>query len=85
MRDQGRLHAASRHVPPGDRFAMAWQKVTGYGRRSSVQTGIGRHKALICPRLRAPTLPAQQGEVAIDVEVLNRMIRTAKPVSVRPA
>jgi hypothetical protein len=30
-------------------------------------------------------LPAQQGEAAIAVGLLNRMIRVAKPVSVRVA
>jgi hypothetical protein len=30
-------------------------------------------------------LPAQQGEAGIAVEVLNRMVRVAKPVSVRLA
>ena len=64
---------------------MAWQKVTGYGRRSLAETEIGRYKAAIGPRLRARTLLGQQGEVALAVEVLNRMIRTAKPVSVRSA
>ena len=43
------------------------------------------YKALIGPRLRARTLANQQGEVALGVEVLNRMIRVAKPVSVRIA
>ena len=64
---------------------MAWQKVTGYGRRSLAEAGIGRYKAAIGPQLRARTLPSQQGEVALAVEVLNRMIRTAKPASVRSA
>ncbi len=41
--------------------------------------------AIIGPRLRARTLPAQQGEAAIAVQVLNRMIRVAKPISVRVA
>ena len=63
---------------------MAWQKVTGYGRRSLAETGTGRYKALIGPRLR-PNSSAQQGEIATAVQVLNRMIRTAKPVSVRSA
>ncbi len=63
----------------------AWRKATGYGRRSLVETAIGRYKALIGPRLRARTLANQQGEVALGVEVLNRMIRVAKPVSVRIA
>jgi len=35
--------------------------------------------------LRARSLPAQKGEVAIAVAVLNTMIPTAKPISVRIA
>ena len=64
---------------------MAWQRASGYGRRSLAETAVGRHKAIIGPKLRARGLPAQQGEAAIAVEVLNRMIRVAKPVSVRAA
>jgi transposase len=45
----------------------AWRKTTGYGRRSLVETAIGRYKALIGPRLRARTLANQQGEVALGV------------------
>jgi hypothetical protein len=63
----------------------AWRKATEYGKRSLVETAIGRYKALIVPRLRARTLANQQGEVALGSEVLNRMIRVAKPVSVRIA
>ena len=62
-----------------------WRRSTGHGRRSLVETAIGRYKALIGPRLRARTLANQQGEVALGSEVLNRMIRAAKPVSVRIA
>ena len=72
-----------RHIR--DQGRMAWQKATGYGRRSLAETGIGRYKAAIGPQLRARTLAGQQGEAAIAVEVLNRMIRTAKPISVRVA
>ena len=64
---------------------MAWQRATGYGRRSLAETAVGRYKAIIGPKLRARSLPAQQGEAATAVGVLNRMIRTAKPVSVRVA
>lgn len=67
---------------------MAWQKATGYRRRSLAETAVGRYKAIIGPKLRARSLPAQQGEVAVVAvvaEVLNRMIRVAKPVSVRAA
>ena len=62
---------------------MAWQKATGYGRRSLVQTAIGRYKHIIAPKLRARSSNGQQGEVAIAIQVLNRMIRIAKPISVR--
>ena len=64
---------------------MAWQQVTGYGKRSLVETAIGRYKHLIGPKLRARTLPAQQSEAALAVAMLNRMIRTAKPISLRRA
>jgi Transposase DDE domain len=62
---------------------MAWQEATGYGRRRLAETAVGRHKAMIGPKLRARSLPAQQGEVAVAAEGLNRMIRGAKPVSTR--
>ena len=53
---------------------------------TSVETAVGRYKALIGPERRAcRSLPAQQGEVAVAVAVLNRMIRLAKPISVRVA
>jgi transposase len=38
---------------------LAWQAATGYGRRSLVETAIGRYKALIGPRLRARGFAAQ--------------------------
>jgi hypothetical protein len=66
-----------------DRGRMAWQKQTDYGRKNQVETAIGRYKHLIGPKLRARSLPGQQGAVAIAVAALNTMIRTAKPVSVR--
>ncbi len=73
-----------RHVQLiAERGRMAWQRATGYGRRNLVETAIGRYKHLIGPKLRARTLPGQQGEAALAVAALNRMIRIAKPVSVR--
>jgi hypothetical protein len=62
---------------------MAWQKETGYGRSNQVETAIGRYKHLIGLRLRARSLPGQQGEVVIAVPALKRMIQTAKTMSVR--
>ena len=53
------------------RGRMGWQKATGYGRRNQAKTAMARYKHLIGPKLRARSLPAQQGEVAIAVAVLN--------------
>jgi len=38
---------------------LGWQKETGYGRRSLVETTMGRYKAIIGPRLRARSLAGQ--------------------------
>ena len=73
-----------RHVTlMAERGRIGWQHATGYGRRNHVETTMGRYKHLIGPKLRARCQPNQHGEVALAVQVLNRMIRTAKPVSVR--
>ena len=66
-----------------ERGRIGWQRATGYGKRNHVETTMGRYKHLIGPKLRARSRPAQLGEVALGVQVLNRMIREAKPVSVR--
>ena len=70
-----------------ERGRMGWQKTTGYGRRNQAETAMARYKHLIGPKLRARSLPVQKGEVAIAVAVavLNTMIPTAKPISVRIA
>ena len=62
---------------------LAWQKATDYGRRSLVETAMGRYKALIGPRLRARDFAAQQTEAAIGVAVLNQMLASGHPESVR--
>ena len=58
---------------------MAWQKATGYGRRSLAETASGRYKAIIGSKLRARILLAQQGEAAMAAEALNHVMRAAKP------
>lgn len=62
---------------------MKWQIATGYGKRSLVETAIGRYKSIIGRRLRARSLAAQRTEVAIGCAVLNRMLDCARPKSVR--
>ncbi|MGI9508619.1 MAG: IS5 family transposase [Geminicoccaceae bacterium] len=66
-----------------DHGRMAWQKATDYGRRSLVETAIGRYKSVIGDSLNARDDDAQVTEVAIAIKALNRMIRAAKPISVR--
>ena len=73
-----------RHIQlMADRGRMGWQRAAGYGRRNQVETAMSRYKHLIGPKLRARTRPGQRGEVALAIQVLNRMIRTARPASVR--
>lgn len=62
---------------------MKWQAATGYGKRSLVETAIGRYKSIIGRRLRARSFAAQQTEVALGCAVLNRMLACARPKSVR--
>jgi hypothetical protein len=62
---------------------LTWQKATDYGKRSLVETTMGRYKALIGPRLRARGFAAQQTEAAIGITVLNQMLAAERPDSVR--
>lgn len=62
---------------------MKWQATTDYGKRSLVETAIGRYKSIVGPRLRARSFGAQQTEVAIGCAALNRMLECARPKSVR--
>jgi len=62
---------------------LAWQKATDYGKRSLVETAMGRYKALIGTRLRARGFEAQQTEAAIGVAVLNQMLAAGCPDFVR--
>ena len=64
---------------------IGWQRATAYGRRNLVETTIGRYKHLIGPKLRARSLRGQQGEAAIAVAALNKMVRVVKPMTVRVA
>jgi hypothetical protein len=48
---------------------MKWQAATDYGKRSLVETAIGRYKSIIRHRLRARSFAAQQTEVAIGCTI----------------
>jgi transposase len=60
-----------------------WQRQTGYGRRSLVETAMFRYKTIIGRSLHARTLPNQRTEAKIGCKVLNRMTSLGVPVSVR--
>ena len=62
---------------------LGWQKATGYGQRALVETTMGRYKSLIGARLRARRFEAQKTESTIGAAVLNRMLATGRPNSVR--
>jgi hypothetical protein len=73
-----------RHIQlMADRRRIAWHRATGYGKRNHAETAMSRYKHLIGPKLNARTRASQDGEVALAIQVLNRMIRTAKPLSIR--
>jgi hypothetical protein len=82
--EQGPLAQRDRHLEMiAERGRLAWQKSTDYGKRSLVETTIGRYKALIGPRLRARSFAAQQTEAAVGAVVLNQMLAAGRPDSVR--
>jgi transposase len=82
--EQGRPAQRDRHLEMiTERGRLSWQAATDYGRRSLVETTMGRYKALIGPRLRARGFAAQQTEAAIDVAVLNQMLAAGRPDTVR--
>jgi len=64
---------------------MGWQKASGYNRRALVEADIARFKRVIGDGLRSQTDGRQATEVAIAVQVLNRMLGLGRPEYVRTA
>ena len=62
---------------------LGWQEVTGYGKRALVEAAMGRYKSIVGSRLRARNDAGQLDEACIGVAVLNRMLATGRPNSVR--
>src|SRR3954453_4987624 len=60
---------------------MGWQRRSGYGRRSLVETAMYRYKTIIGRRLHARTLPNQKTEAKIACNALNRMTGLGMPIS----
>jgi hypothetical protein len=72
-----------RAVPETGR--MNWQKATGYNRRAKVEASIGRYKLVIGDGLRFRQDNRRTTEVAIAVDVLNRMLELGRSDYVRIA
>ena len=64
---------------------MAWQKTSGYNRRSRIETQMGRWKNVVGPKLKARTFENQKTEAKIGVRVLNRMTWLGRPSFERTA
>ena len=58
-----------------------WKKEIGYHSRSRVETLMFRHKTLLGDRLTSRREPTQATEVAIKLDVLNRMTELGRPRS----
>src|SRR5215203_1780829 len=66
-----------------ERGRMGWQRVSGYNWRALVEADISRWKRVIGDGLRSQTDGRQATEVAISVDVLNRMLDLGRPEYVR--
>jgi hypothetical protein len=64
---------------------IGWQKVSGYNKRSRVETAIGRYKQVIGNVLRFRKDGCRATEVVVAVHVLNRMLELGRPISIRVA
>ena len=75
-----------RHIQTiAQRGRRGWQRATGYGRRSLVETTMFRYKTLIGRRLHARSLAGQKAEARMGYAVINRMTRLGMPISFRLA
>lgn len=62
-----------------------WKKSSGYHQRSRVENLMYRYKTLTGDRLAARNTDTQDAELAIRVDIVNRMRILARPLSVRIA
>jgi hypothetical protein len=66
-----------------ERGRMGWQKTSGYNLRALEESDIGRWKRVIGEALHSQTDGRQATDVAITVNVLNRMLELGRPNYVR--
>lgn len=58
----------------------SWKKTNGYHQRSLSETGVGRYKQLISPKLSLRDYDAQVGEALAGVKAMNKVIGLGMPV-----
>ena len=63
----------------------AWQKASGYTKRSRAEAAISQFKQVIGDGLRSRTDRRRATEVDVAVHALNRMLELGRPISVRIA
>ena len=73
------LHSIAEHG------RAAWQKASGYTKRSRVEAAMSRFKQVIGDGLRSRTDERRATEVDVAVHALNRMLEFGRPFSVRIA
>ena len=82
--DETKATQRARHLAMIDEHGrMAWQRRSGYNRRSLVETAMFRYKTIIGRKLQARTLSNQKTEAKIGCNVLNRMAGLGMPASAR--
>jgi hypothetical protein len=68
-----------------ERGRLDWQKASGYNWRALIEADLARWKRVIGNALRSHTDGRQATEVAVVVDVLNRMLALGRPEYVRIA
>lgn len=69
-----------------DRYGKEeWKSESGYHKRSLAETAMFRYKTIIGPALQARKPDTQKTEAMIGVQILNRTMQLAKPISYKAA
>jgi hypothetical protein len=82
---EARDEAIRRIQELGDEGRAHWKREVGYHRRSRVETLMFRFKTVLGDRLASRRESTQATEVAIKLDVLNRMTELGRPESYRVA
>jgi hypothetical protein len=82
---QERDEAIERIKELGKEGRSSWKEEVGYHRRSRIETAMYRYKIILGDKLTARREDTQATEVAIKMQVLNRMTELGRPISYKVA